>query len=512
MFFSAPHTSTVKSSAAIVLAVITCANFLNFLDRQIISILAQSMKADLRLTDAQLGFLMGTAFAVFYSLFGIAMGRIADSVSRTRMMALGLACWSAMTALAGVATSFIGIAATRSGVGVGEAAANPCSASLIAQYFPTERRAGALGIFYAGGFLGAAAALVLGGAILGHWKTVCIDVPLIDACAIADWRATLLILGLPGLFVAAAVVLLREPTRAPASALPLGRLLRTELSSAVPPLTLFTIFQLGGAAALVRNLALVIVLIAAAALASWTTGDRFQWFASALGIYSVCTWAMILRICDRRLYEYTFGSRTFILATLGVALIACIPGGVLAWSAPFAIRVLKMSPGEVGLGLGLTTTIASVISVLIGGRLTDVWKRYDVRAPLWVCLIGLLAPLIPLCAMISAETPRTFLIALFVFILFANIFPAAIASLVQDLVLDNMRGTAISINAMISVLVVSGIGPFWVGKASTLAGSLATGMISITALAPIAATVVILAARSLSAGRALGAGATRQVG
>src|SRR4051794_17737532 len=123
---SAPPAEPIRRYAFLALAVLTASSFLNFLDRQIVSILAQAIKADLQLNDAQLGFLLGTAFAVFYAVVGIAMGRISDAVMRTRLMGAGLAIWSAMTVAGALATSFGGLAVARIGVGDGESTANPC--------------------------------------------------------------------------------------------------------------------------------------------------------------------------------------------------------------------------------------------------------------------------------------------------------------------------------------------------------------------------------------------------
>src|SRR5687768_11781020 len=132
--------SAIPRHAYFALVLLTGANLLNYLDRQILSILAQSIKEDLKLDDAQLGFLMGTAFAVFYAVVGIAMGRIADGVPRKKLMALGLALWSVMTALGGAAFSFVTLSLARIGVGIGEATANPCSHSLLADTFPPGNR------------------------------------------------------------------------------------------------------------------------------------------------------------------------------------------------------------------------------------------------------------------------------------------------------------------------------------------------------------------------------------
>ena len=126
------------------LALLVLANIFNYIDRQIVSIAAQGLKADLGLTDSELGFLLGTAFAVFYGVVGIAMGRIADSLSRTRLLTVGISLWSAMTTLSGFAGGFAGLASARLGVGIGEAVANPCAHSLLSQYFPPRNRSAVL--------------------------------------------------------------------------------------------------------------------------------------------------------------------------------------------------------------------------------------------------------------------------------------------------------------------------------------------------------------------------------
>src|SRR5580658_5085844 len=148
---AAPGSSSLESAAAAdgtslqeastgryswyVLGVLFLVYAINFIDRQILSILAQDIKADLGVSDAQLGFLYGTAFAIFYSLFGIPLGRLADGWHRCRLIALGLTLWSSMTALSGLASSFGLLAAARVGVGIGEASASPAAYSLLGDYF-----------------------------------------------------------------------------------------------------------------------------------------------------------------------------------------------------------------------------------------------------------------------------------------------------------------------------------------------------------------------------------------
>jgi MFS family permease len=158
----------------------------NFLDRQILGILQESIKADLGLSDTQLGALTGFAFAIFYATLGIPIASLADRTSRTRLIAFALSLWSLMTALCGVATSFIMLLCCRIGVGVGEAGCTPPAHSLIADYFPRDKRATAIAIYSLGVPLGGMIGLAAGG-----WLN-----------ELVGWRATFFIVGLPGLLLA----------------------------------------------------------------------------------------------------------------------------------------------------------------------------------------------------------------------------------------------------------------------------------------------------------------------
>src|SRR5882672_3973476 len=124
-----------------VLGVLVLVYVFNFLDRQILSILAERIKLDLGVSDAELGFLYGTAFAVFYALFGIPLGRLADAWDRRRLIAIGLAFWSVMTAASGLTRTFTQLALARVGVGVGEASATPAAYSSLCDWFPARNRA-----------------------------------------------------------------------------------------------------------------------------------------------------------------------------------------------------------------------------------------------------------------------------------------------------------------------------------------------------------------------------------
>ena len=170
----------------------------NFLDRQIIGILAVPIKADLGLSDGQLGLMGGLAFALFYTGLGIPVAMLADRFSRTWIMTAALATWSAMTAMCGLATNFWQLFMARLGVGVGEAGGVAPAYSLIADYFPPDRRARALGIYAFGIPIGSATGIVFGGLI----------------ASLIDWRYAFFIVGLAGVALAPIFRLtVKEPPR-----------------------------------------------------------------------------------------------------------------------------------------------------------------------------------------------------------------------------------------------------------------------------------------------------------
>ena len=479
------------------LALLIAANFFNYVDRHVLSVVGQSIKQDIGLTDAQLGFLMGTAFAVLYGVAGIAMGRISDVLSRTKLMAAALAFWSGLTAFSGLAVNFAGLATARIGVGLGEAAANPCSHSLLSDYFPARNRAAALGSYLLGIHLGSAGSLVLGALLLQHWDTLCTYLPG-DACRIASWRAAFFVVGAPGLLLALLVLRLREPSRAGpgAPSSPLRVVLR-ELSAAVPPFTVFNLYGVGGQAAVVRNLALAGVLAALAWALATATGDWLQWAALAVGGYSVLTWRQVISLRDRPLHDLTFGCPTFAMVMLGGGLSACFSGSVMTWSAPYAMRTLGAQPGDVGLALGGVSIVAAGASVVLGGWIADRWRRRDRRAPMWIGLIALVGPIPFLALMLAARDLPSFSAALFGFALISMCWSGAFGAVAQDLVLPRMRGAAAAVFSLVMVLISAGLGPYWAGKISALTGSLATGLVSLVAVVPIAAAFMIAAALRL---------------
>ena len=181
-----------------VLAVLVVVYTFNFIDRQIVGILAVPIKAELHLSDSQLGLMGGLAFALFYTLLGIPIARLADRVSRTGIMTVALALWSLMTAVCGLTHSFAQLFLARVGVGVGEAGGVAPAYSLICDYFPSKERARALSVYSFGIPVGAALGIVLGGYIT----------------SLLNWRMAFFIVGLLGLLATPLMrFTVREPER-----------------------------------------------------------------------------------------------------------------------------------------------------------------------------------------------------------------------------------------------------------------------------------------------------------
>jgi predicted MFS family arabinose efflux permease len=201
------------------LFLLTASYALNFLDRQLLSILAEPIRRELGLSDSALGMLGGVYFALFYTMLSLPMARFADRTNRTYLIAGAVAVWSVATATCGLATKFWHLALSRIAVAIGESAATPPSYSLVADLYPADKRAGATGLFTTGTAVGSGLGLALGGLIAQTW----------------GWRYAFILLGLPGVLLAVIMrVTLKEPPRGFADGV-------TEQPAAPPLMTVFRV-------------------------------------------------------------------------------------------------------------------------------------------------------------------------------------------------------------------------------------------------------------------------------
>jgi MFS family permease len=497
------------------LFVLVLVYIINFIDRQIISILAQDIKHDLHVDDAQIGFLYGTAFAVFYALFGIPLGRLADSWYRGRLIAIGLGLWSSMTMLSGFATSFGMLATARTGVGIGEASASPAAYSMISDSFPKERRATALSIYSSGLYIGGALSLPIGGFVSSRWNAAWPGgggAPF----ELVGWQAAFLAVGLPGLIIALWVLTLREPQRGASEGLAqpvlrpnAWRDFGRELAAILPPLTLLSAARTPGA--LPVNLAMLAAVAAASAGLIWLTGDWPQWLAYGLGAYAISSWVQSLRHRDPPTHRLIWASPTLIMLAVAFGSISFMSYAISFWVPPYALRTFYASPAdsahiltgmtaaeEVSTIIGWSAAFAAAAGVILGGIVADHWRRRDPRGRVFVNMLSvvLVAPVV--WFMFTTDSLVGYYIASPVAQLAGSMWVGAAVATLQDLVLPRMRATAGATYVLGTTMVGLALGPYFAGKMSVLTGSLSTGIFCLYVVPPFTLVGLWLGSRRLA--------------
>ncbi len=454
-----------------VLGVLLVVYVFNFIDRQIISILAEEIKADLGISDADIGFLYGTAFAVFYAVFGIPLGKLADVWTRKSLISIGLGFWSLMTALSGTSRSFATLATFRFGVGVGEASASPAAFSILSDYFSPRVRATVLAIYSSGVYIGAGIGLFLGGMIVDAWKDAFPD-PASAPFGLQGWQAAFMAVGLPGLLVAAWVWTLREPVRGQSEGLvaePEPHPFRETLQSLIavlPPFTLYNLVRLGGARALGPNFAVALAIAALAVGINTLMPSPMQWIALSVGVYAAASWVHALKLRDPETFAMMFRSRAFMLVTTGFPCIGFVTYGVGFWAPPFMLRVHGVELAEAGTVLGLGAAIGGLLGVTLGGILADRLRAKSGNARLWV---GLIAVSFSIPSGILFLLTGSAWIAYFCSFLFSTTAPmwlGGAASTVNDLVMPRMRATASAFYILMITFIGLALGPFMIGQIS----------------------------------------------
>lgn len=489
--------------ARYVLGVLVLVYVFNFIDRQILSILAEEIKADLGLSDAQIGFLYGTAFAVFYAVFGIPLGRLADVWVRRTLISIGLAFWSGMTALSGTARGFGSLAAYRVGVGIGEASASPAAFSMLSDYFPPERRATALSIYSSGVYIGAGLGIFLGGWIVDAWQTAYPNVEgtVTAPLGLKGWHVAFFAVGLPGLIMAIWVRSLREPLRGISEGLaaksrhpaPFREFVR-ELGAVVPGPTVASVWRAGGRRALRLNaLAALALALGAWGFTAWL-GTPEQWIALAIGLYASISWAQTLALRDPPTFAMILRSRALLYAVGGFSFLAFTGYGIGFWTPPFFVREHGVNLAEAGTVLGLTAAGAGFTGVALGGIVSDALRRRTPNGRLWVGLFTAIAPVPGVVALLLVEsTALAYAINVYVG-LFAGMWIGPAASTVNDLVLPRMRAIASALYILVITFVGLALGPYSIGRISVaLEDDLRSAMlISLVAFVP--AVLLLLAA------------------
>ena len=459
-----------RAYAHYVLAVLVLVYIFNFIDRNILAILAEDIKADLGVTDAQMGFLYGTVFAVFYAVFGIPLARFADVWSRRSLIAVGLAFWSAMTAASGLARSFGVLAACRIGVGIGEASASPAAYSMLADYYPPHRRATVIATYASGVYIGAGIGIFLGGAILDAWAAAYPDggAPF----GLRGWQVAFMAVGLPGLVMALWVRTLREPTRGISEGLIADRhpapfqLLGRELMAVLPPLNLLGLA--GDRRALTRNAIAATGFAIGAALLILITGSIAQWVASGLGGYITFSWAQSLKIRDPATYAMMFRSRAFIYTMLAFPMTAFLGYGAGFWIPPLLLRLHDASVTQVGLFLGLGAAGGGFLGITLGGWLADHLKQRIPGGRMIVGYISIIGSVPVLLLLLYSESLAVVFWLNFVLTAFSACCGGVPPSTAADLVMPRMRAVAGAYYILLNTFIGLALGPYFMGLLSDL--------------------------------------------
>jgi MFS family permease len=452
-----------------VLAVLVLIYALNFLDRQIIGILAAPLKAHFELTDSQFGLLGGIAFASVYSTLAIPLAWLADRFSRVWIMTGALAVWSGFTALCGVATSYTQLFLFRMGVGVGEAGGVAPAYSLIADYFPPSQRARALAVFAFGIPIGTAAGTLVGGLLAVAY----------------DWRVAFVVVGLLGLLLAPLLRLtVRDPKRggtdaaAAAAAVPIA----PEAAPVAPPAAAAPVSKRVGAAASMTMLLIGAAALAIGAVLYLTTGEQSPALTWAFGgllatVIGISLW--IARITASAVIV----KKSFWLLALGAASSSICGYGVAGWLPLFFMRSFGLTLGQTAWYYAGIALVGGTLGIWMGGFIADkLSKRGKGAYPLTPAIAFLIsAP----CFILAMNSPwliglifpgggtnaQQLIVAFLIFLIPTGLNLAwlgPITAAVQHLVPAGMRSTASALFLLINNLLGIAVGFYYFGWMSDL--------------------------------------------
>jgi MFS family permease len=435
------------------------------MDRQILAILAESVKSDLGISDSSLGALTGSAFSIVYALLGLYFGRMADMADRLALVRIGAWVWSLASIGAAFAPGYALLVAARGGVAAGEAIATAASVSLMAELAGDRYRARASSLFFAAAFLGAGLAAIMGGAVINYFR---------DSSGVVGWRAALVVAGLPGMVGAVYLSCYRWRDLRPRSARPGGAHAVTAMLLAASLLAVFVQMRwpanLGVPAA---------VLIAAGAAGFW--GYR-------------------LRRDDAAAFRATLGRDTFRWLLIGFAPVLFLDYAASFWLIPFAQRQYGLSAAAAGARLGGLMIAGGIAGSLMGGWFADRWRRKAAAGRVWTALIAVLIEAAAILAAIAQTDYRLFLVAFSVFCLASGGWTGVAAAIGLDMVPRAHRATGVAAYFLVTTVLGPGLGAFVAGLLGDALGSMGRS------LAACCAVAIITVWAFLRLGRALGAG------
>ena len=505
-----------------VLAVATVICAFSLFDRQVLSIVAGPVQAALHLSNTDLGTVFGAVFAIFYALFGIPLGKLADGWNRSWLLAIAIAGWSVSTMLGGLATSFAVFALARSGVAEGEALANPAAYSLLSDWFPKQKRATAIAIYSAGIAFGLGGSFWVGGKLQDAWRALYPSG--VGAFGLHDWQAVFLGIGAPGLLIALWAATLKEPPRGlsdgvlqPDAPHPVKAAVG-ELFAVLPLTCQWRLWRLG---ARPRDVglslgALMLIVLAVIAMTRFTEGlvkgplpplfhlgampvnsHGLEWATIGLGVAVILGWVQSLKQADRPTYKLLWGNPQMISMTVASALYMTQTYGLTTFSAKYAITHFHASPGEVGAKLGLVTGGVGLVATLFGGWLADFALKFSRRGRLYVSFAAMIL-VMPMAYLTFAATSLDQFFWTYTLLSFATVmWLPGVAATGQDLVMPRMRGAAAATYNLATSMFGLGLGPFLVGLVADRTGSISKGILTVYWLSPLVWAAMFILVKGL---------------
>jgi MFS transporter, Spinster family, sphingosine-1-phosphate transporter len=503
-------------AAWLALALVSLTQAMSLLDRQILAILAPAIKADLKIGDAEMGLLFGTVFALFYALFSLPLGRLADGWTRTKLLSICLVLWSAATGLAGFASSFGLLILSRLGVGVGEAATQPAGISLVADYWPKERRGFVMAVMASAIAVGIGGSLILGGVAAGWWDSAHPE------SSLRGWQFAFFVAAAPGFVFAGFLWFLAEPERGVMDGIPTPhdphpfRASAQVLGSVVPGFNWISLRRFQASRAVWRaNLLWLVGIIAAMTALFWLTSHLsprpplvfgalsisphlLQWGVIGFGLFVLVNFMQNMKITDGEAHRVITGSPTLLMVMAVGTLQSVINYGMMAFNPSFLIKQYGLTMQEAALQFGLLATATGIIGPLVYGPLSD-WlnRRFPGAGRAYVALFAMgVSPLVSFWVYFAPDaTSFYFRFVPYSFILTGWLPP--LYAIMYDQVLPRMRGITTSTYLLAMTIIGLGCGPYLVGMISDATGDLRTAMLCVNAAAvPIVVLMLLIAKRA----------------
>jgi MFS transporter, Spinster family, sphingosine-1-phosphate transporter len=498
------------------LFLVTLTTAMSMVDRQILAILAPRIKADLNIGDAEMGVLYGAVFGLFYSVFSLPLGRLADGWVRTRLLSISIFGWSIMTGIAGFANSFGMLALSRLGVGVGEASSQPAGMSLLSDLFPKKQRGMVTAAMAVAVALGLGGAIGLGAVVADGWERAFADggAPL----GLKGWQAAFLVAAAPGVVLSFLLLKLPEPLRGASDgvlAKPDPAPFKASLDTLIGILPGFAWLEFArrkaSAQIWIINIAAAVVIVTLAIfLTQWTnglrpvnptalrigafemTGNALQWTITGVGAYIVICWMQSLSLRDKPAFAVIVKQPSLALVIAIASLQSVINYGVMSWSAVYAIQNFEGSQTAIAVQFSILITALGVAGPLIAGPLSDWMNQRFKGGRIYLTLAALgISPFLAFPTF-NAPTLGGFFSWFIVYSLVLTMWLPPIYASLLDLVLPRMRGMVMSYYILMMTITGMGLGPYAVGMISDVnKGNLGDAILSVYWVAPVIVALIV---------------------